>query len=462
MVRFLLSLTFISTIVSCSDAPENGATVFFGGEIVNPTSEYVALYHKDTFVDSVKLDDKNHFSFQLDGLENGLYHFDHTPELQYVYLSKGDSLVARLNTVEFDESLVFSGKGSEINNFLIEIFLKNEGEEELIKDFYNLDPKAFSAKIDSLHNDKLALLNDLRTDDKFPQDALAMARASVDYNTFINKEKYPFYHKKKTGEETIHEPGDGFYSYRKEIDFNNKSLTYLKPYFDFMKWHIGNVSYMTCLENCSTNKKPVSDRLHFNKHKLAIVDSLVVEKELRNNLFRNIAVDYLKWEHSPNKESVAFINEFKMLSTNEDHKEEIDLLQKGIENLQPNNALPDIAVLNFNDEKLSLKDLASKKENTVFYFWTAAQKGHFRNISKHIVSLEEKYPNYNFIGINLRTSHSQWKQLMRENNLDKEKQFYGENFKELQMAMIIDGLNKCVITKDSVVVDGFANLYTSL
>jgi hypothetical protein len=27
---------------------------------------------------------------------------------------------------------------------------------------------------------------------------------------------------------------------------------------------------------------------------------------------------------------------------------------------------------------------------------------------------------------------------------------------------VVDGLNKCVITKDTLVVDGFANLYTSL
>jgi hypothetical protein len=51
---------------------------------------------------------------------------------------------------------------------------------------------------------------------------------------------------------------------------------------------------------------------------------------------------------------------------------------------------------------------------------------------------------------------------MNEYKLDKNKQFFGENFKELQMAMIIDGLNKCVIVKDTIVVDGFANLYTSL
>ncbi|MGN7513965.1 MAG: TlpA family protein disulfide reductase [Allomuricauda sp.] len=462
MVRFLLGLILLSSLVSCSGSPENGSSVFFGGEIVNPTSEYVVLYHNDSYVDSVKLDDNNHFAFELDGIEDGLYHFDHTPELQYVYLTKGDSLLARLNTVEFDESLVYSGKGSEINNFLIEIFLTNEKEEPLIKEYYNLAPEAFSEKIDSLHAIKVALLNELNADNQFTPKALAMAEASIDYNTYINKEKYPFYHKKETGEETIHELDEGFYGYRKNIDLNNKDLTYFRPYFDFMKWHFGNMSYMTCLENCSTNKQPVSDRLHFNKHKLTLVDSIVKQTDLRDILFRNVAMDYLLREHKPSEEATVFIDKFKSLSTNEEHQEEIDLLYKGIKNLQPNTAIPNVAVKDINNESVSLKDLTNNKKNTVFYFWTADQKSHFRNVNKHITSLEEKYPHYNFVGINLRTNFSQWKQLMDDYNLDTSKQFFGENFKELQMAMIIDGLNKCVIAKDTVVVDGFANLYTSL
>ena len=463
MVRFLLGITLFSTFVSCSDSSETRSSVFFGGEIVNPTSDYVVLYHNDSYVDSVKLDDQNRFSFQLNNIEDGLYHFDHTPELQYVYLTQGDSLLARLNTVEFDESLVYSGKGSEINNFMIEVFLKNENEEDLVNSYYELDPEAFSKKIDSLHSAKIDLLKELDIDNQLTPMALAMAQASIDYNTYINKEKYPFYHKKETGEETIHELDDDFYGYREKIDYNNKDLTYFRPYFDFMKWHFGNISYVACLQNCSTNKKPVSDRLHFNKHKLALVDSIVKQEELRNILFRNVAMDYLLREHNPSEEATVFINKYKSLSTHKDHQEEIDLLYSGIKNLQPNATLPNIAVKNFNDEEISLKDLANNnKKNTVFYFWTADQKRHFRNVNKHIVSLEKKYPHYNFVGINLRTNFTQWKQMMDEYKLDKDKQFFGENFKELQMAMIIDGLNKCVIAKDTVVVDGFANLYTSL
>ena len=120
------------------------------------------------------------------------------------------------------------------------------------------------------------------------------------------------------------------------------------------------------------------------------------------------------------------------------------------------------AVKDADNNEISLKELANSKKNTVFYFWTASQKKHFRNVNQHITELEKKYPRYNFVGINLRTSYPQWKMLMDEYHLDKNKQFYGENFKEIQMAMIIDGLNKCVIAKDTVVIDGFADLFKSL
>lgn len=459
MVRFLLGLSLLS-ILSCSNKFGECPSVFFGGEIVNPTSDYVVLYRNDSYIDSVQLDDNNRFSFNLQGIEEGLYHFDHNPELQYVYLQEGDSLLIRLNTVEFDESLVFSGTGSEINNFLIEMFLAYEQEKPLIYDYFILDPEAFSKKIDSLRSQKIAHLNELVADNQFSERALAMAHASIDYNSYIFKEKYPFYHKKKTGEETIHVLTDTFYDYRNAIDLNNRDFTYFRPYFDFMKYHFGNMSYMACMNHCSTEKKPVSDHLHFNKHKLHLVDSLVKEEDLRNLLFRNIAMDYLLKEHKANEECQIFIDKFQTLSTNKEHKDEISHLYEGIQNLQPNDVLPDIVVKDVDNNEHSLKEI-SKNTNTVFYFWSGVQKGHFKNINSYIEKLKEKHPDYKFVGINLRTSHSQWMDMLAEGRLDRSNQFYSDNFKDIQTAMIIDDMNKCVIAKDTLIVDAFANLYYS-
>ncbi len=72
MVRFLLGLTLLS-ISACSEKSGESATIYFGGEIVNPTSDYVVLYRNDAYVDSVKLDDNNRFAFNLKDIEEGLY-----------------------------------------------------------------------------------------------------------------------------------------------------------------------------------------------------------------------------------------------------------------------------------------------------------------------------------------------------------------------------------------------------
>ncbi|RDY61357.1 TlpA family protein disulfide reductase [Flagellimonas nanhaiensis] len=460
MVRFLLGLSFL-TVLACSQKHGECPSVFFGGEIVNPTSDYVVLYRNDTYIDSVKLNDNNRFSFNLQGIEEGLYHFDHSPELQYVYLQEGDSLLIRLNTMEFDESLVFSGKGSEINNFLVEMFLAYEEEEPLIYSYYKLKPDAFKAKIDSLRTQKIKHLEELIVEDgQLSKKVVSMAMASIDYNSYIYSEKYPFYHKKKTGEETIHELTDNFYDYRKMVDLNSRDLTYFRPYYDYMKYHFGNLSYMACMEDCSNGKMSMASHLHFNKHKLHLVDSLVKDEDLRNLLFRNIAMDYLLKEHNPNKECQIFIDKFRKLSTSASHKEEITHLYEGIQNLQPNRTLPNLWVKDINNESHSLRDI-SKNEKTVFYFWAGSQKRHFKNITRHINKLKKKHPDLNFVGINVRTSHPQWLSMMEENQLDKSSQFYGEDFKEIQTTMIIDGLNKCVIAKDTLIVDAFANLYYS-
>jgi len=435
--------------------------VYFSGEIVNPKSDYVVLYHNDSYVDSVKLDNHNRFSFHLEGLEEGLYYFSHKPEHQSIYLKGGDSILARLNTLEFDETLVYSGEGSAINNFMTEMYLAHEREEPLVRTFFPLDPQDFQGKIDSLRKVKIDYLREIEKENPLSPREMAMARASIDYGSYIHMEEYPFAHKRKTGENAFHDLNGSFYAYRKKVDMNNKDLFYYRPYFDFMKMHFGNLSYMGCLDNCNNGTPTTNRRLHFNQHKIALVDSLIRAKELRDVLFRSFALDYLIKEHNTNSESLAFLENFNSLSSNSGHKEEITLLYQAISNLQPGKELPDLILRDSGDREVSLKEVVkdSDKGHTVLYFWTSSQKGHFMNVRQQVERLEEKYPDYRFVGINLRTSFPQWNLLLEEYKLDKENQYHGGNFKEIQTSMVLDGLNKCVLAKDTLLLDGFANIF---
>jgi hypothetical protein len=76
----------------------------------------------------LRLDKTIGFYAKFDSLLPGLYTFKHyfEPEYQYVYFDKNDSLMVHINSKDFDESIVFCGRGDEKNNFLMELYLKNE------------------------------------------------------------------------------------------------------------------------------------------------------------------------------------------------------------------------------------------------------------------------------------------------------------------------------------------------
>lgn len=459
MNKSLLFL-FLFILAGCSESKEKSPNVFFSGEIVNPTSDYVVLYKGDAVIDSSALDKSNMFSFQLDSIKDGLYHFKHAPELQYVYLEKGDSLLIRLNTVDFDESLVYSGTGEEINNFMMEIFLANEGEKTLINELYRLEPKDFGRKIDSLEQQKIGLLNELALESSFSEKAMQIAKANIVYNYATFKERYPFRHKKLSKKKEVPKLSKEFYAYRNDLTYNNKDFTYLRPYYEFMVNHFGNLSYMSCSHGCDIKDNMVKNHLHFNKHKLKLIDSLVIEHELKDNLFRNVAVDYLLKVHDSEENNKIFIEVFHALSGNNRHIDEINDLYEGIKKIQPQKRIPDIEVTNINGEKVSLPSIAKEKK-TVFYFWSGTNKKHLNDISKRIKFLTKEEPNYDYIGINLQTNPEEWKSLIQSAGFNSENQYRSDNFEELTRALIIYPMNKCIIAEKEMIVDAFGDIYRS-
>ena len=457
MTRFLFFLLVV-LVVSCGEKERNSSSVFFAGEIVNPTNDKVVLFRGDEPLDTAYLDQFNRFAIELDSVEEGLHHFQHHPEEQYVYLEQGDSLQLRLNTINFDESLVFSGIGEEINNFMVEMFLADEAEERLVYRLYKLEPDIFSNKIDSLRTSKMQSLENIYSEYSLSEGAYEMAKAGIEYGTYIYMEAYPFYHRKKTGEKIFHKLPEDFYAYRQNINFNHEGLTYLRPYYNFMKYHLGNLAFMSCMEKC-IDIELESNQLHFNKHKLILIDSLVQEKELRDNLFRNVAMDYLL-KHDNEENMGKFIADFHKLSGNNRHIGEINSLYEGIKRMQPTKQLPELVLYSSEENPVSLADL-SRGKKTVFYFWSGSEMGHFKNICRRISKLKSKHPQYNFVGINLRTDMNRWKSLVESHNLNPSEQYWADDFDTFTYTLIISESNKSIIAKDGIIVDAFANVYRS-
>ncbi|WP_258931966.1 hypothetical protein [Flavobacterium oreochromis] len=144
-ILFFSIVSLFLFIISCNE--EKGEMVYFGGEIINPNSKFLYLCKDDKVIDTIELDDNNRFLVQYDTLTTGMYTFRHEPEYQYMYVDKGDSLMIRLNAQEFDNSLTFCGRGDEKNNFLIELFLKNEEDKNSSFDIYDDHLKRFQYRL---------------------------------------------------------------------------------------------------------------------------------------------------------------------------------------------------------------------------------------------------------------------------------------------------------------------------
>lgn len=453
-----LPVALILLLIGCNTSKNTNEGVFFAGEIVNPSSEYVVLFKGSEVLDSAKIDNENRFSFQLNSVEDGLYHFYHSPEQQYVYLEKGDSVWVRLNTMYFDESLVFSGTNEDVNNFLLEVFLENEEVEQLMySEFYELEADEFSQKIESLRNEKLQVLEELDTEVELSETAYEIAEASINYTFYRFKEDYPFKHKGRLREDDFHNLPEDFYAYRAGIDYDNNNLIYLRPYYNFMKKHLGNLSYMSCSNSCGQMNGKVKNHLHFNQHRLGMIDSLVGEKELRDNLFRNVAYNYLLREHDPDSNKV-FIDEFQSISGNNMHIKEIQKLYKGISDIQPDSPVPNIDVVSLNDEVVTLSSL-SEDRKVIFYFWSGTAKNHYENIFNRVKELKAEKPEYDYIGINFRTETNNWKAIVDKFNFEAGSQYKTNDFENLTEKLIIYPMNKCIIANDAVIVDAFSNIY---
>ena len=215
----LISLLIFSGCVSDKNLTDN---TYFGGKIINPKSNKVFFYDGTQLLDSAKLNEKNKFIFKFDSLKVGLYTFEHGREVQFVFLEPSDSLLLRLNTWDFDESLVFSGKGADKNNLLLNIFLENEKEDKLVFEYYTLNDSLFEYKLDSLLQLK-KLLHKHYQEDEVESSPLfdEFINAAIYLPLYKKKEAYPYRHKRALKLDEYPKINPSFYKYRKDIDLNN-------------------------------------------------------------------------------------------------------------------------------------------------------------------------------------------------------------------------------------------------
>ena len=457
MKQLTLLILVFTTLFGCNSDENTCGQAFIGGEIINPKNTFVTLYKDGLPIDTLHLDNNNRFSYQIETLNPGLHSFKHHRENQVVIIEPNDSIMIRLNTIDFDESLVFSGNGSKKNNYLINMFLKLEEEEHFVYESSKLDPEKFLSKLDSIKNEKYQSLNAFI--EKYqPTDYFTnVAKIGIDYSYYRDKEIYPYRYFGINEPLPLDSLPEGYFDFRKDIDYNREELKEFFPYFNFLFPHFNNLAMEKYFKDHNEEKlERTNIKYHLNK--LELIDDMVESEMLKNNILIIPTRNFLNYSTSF-EDSQAMYDSFLDKNTNEQYDIYITNLFKTLNRLRPGNNLPEVEVLNYNNEAATLSSIS--KRSTVLYFWSSINKYHFENSHAKVRELKRLYPSIDFISININSNNEPiWKRLLKQNSIDVTNEYRFRNPEIAKKLLAIQYINKVIVVdRNDNIITSNANLF---
>ena len=442
----LLSFLFIITLFSSCGEVKNDGITYFGGEIINPNSKFVYLCKNNLIIDSIKLDAKNRFLKKYDTLTPGMYTFKHDPEYQYIYFDKNDSLMIRLNTNEFDNSLTFCGRGDEKNNFLMDLFLKNEEDKNNSFGTFDANFKTFSSTIDQEYNSRKSYYARRKIDINWNEDFDLYAKTMLDMHYLAKKEMYPFAHERRTNENVFKNLPKNYYDYRKDIDFNNEKLTNFSPFVRYLTAMMNNISW-------KDNKEKSLDN---NIKKLHLTDSIFTNVKIKNAILNNIAFAYLL-EDQNMVNNKNFLDQYAKLSTDSENQKEIKQIGAATQLLLSGKKLPSVALINNQNAPININDLITSQ--TIIFFWTSEAKSHMNAAHIKALELQKEHPNLTIIAINIDKNITKWKEILSKSDFKNIVELHATNFEDLRAKWVITKIHRAMILNKSGTID---NAFVSL
>ena len=405
-----------------SEASNNNrsSSTTIGGEIINPTTRYLILKRNGKVIDTIPLGADNKFSYQIQDPEEGLYIVKHPPERQNLYIYPGDSLLFRVNTLAFDESIHFSGIGSKRNNLMKEMFLKDENNTDLILSYYKTNPTVFARKTDSVYSARLKELEEGRQKENYPDDFVQLAQQVIKYESYDLRERY-LYLIHKYYKNYVKEIPESYKDYRKEVDFNDKRLQCHTAYLRFIEDYLINKSLQWCAgsgndySDCSdlTDNQNVLFRIREAANLLEL-------PALQNHFLTKLSVLGVAMANEQ-KEMIAILDLLKELNYNQEDL--ADLRQMATIQLAylPGTTLGTARLLDVKGQQVTVDKVVTRP--TIIFLWSLYNRNHQKD-HQTIRNLRKKYPEINFVGINIDVGEiDEWQKAIAENGYNVQREF---------------------------------------
>lgn len=449
-------LTCLLSLTGCQnkfDAQDYKA--YFGGEILNPNNRYIVFLKDNVVIDSMLLDEKNRFFFAFDSLAPGMYTFKNEPEFQNVYFDKNDSIMVNMNAKKFDHSIVFCGRGDLKNNFLMDLYLKNEEDKNEMFYAYDKDIKEFKHALDSTYDTKLDYYKNRKEVIQWSEGFDFYVKTLINYNYYTKLELYPYIHQRRTAQDVKPKLPKNYYDFRKNINLNDERIINYQPFSTYLTAMLNNLAYKDCMdEDVNTDKA-----LECNIVKLELTNKLFNTDKIKNSILNNIAFMYLL-EDQNLLNNEKFLKAYFKYSTDNSKHNEILKISKAAQKLKPNTPLPDEILIDYTGEKQSLRSMINKQ--TVLFFWSKKSLAHFESAHIKVEELKKKFPNTQFFSINIDDDYREWQRTLNDYNLDPTVEFHATNYKNSKEKWVITKIQRTmIINADGTIKNAFVNLFDS-
>jgi len=149
MKKLLITLTALLVLTACQNEPKKKDYVTLSGKITNATgNELKIINNQNKPIKTIIVNNDGTFKDTLK-VSNGVYNMFDGNEYAALYLVNDYDINITLDTEEFDETLTFTGNGSDGSTYLAKKMLLQEETFDIINDLYALEKAEFSKNLEA-------------------------------------------------------------------------------------------------------------------------------------------------------------------------------------------------------------------------------------------------------------------------------------------------------------------------
>ncbi len=432
-MKKIITLLFI--LFSISLVAKSGK-ILISGKVQNHTVTSIEITYLDNKkIVEAELDVNGKFKITTK-IESGYYFLKYGRNTTYIFLYPKDNLYLIFDAKNFQTTIVYKGKGSVRNNYLIKKSIEDAKLREDLEAFYKVDEFTYLKNIQNVKESHLALLNSFGVEKFFKKSELK----SLEYQRLLSIQNYQSNYKFYLGDDIL--PSKTFYKSIESLRLNNEDDYMKQPYYRYL---------LNSIWNKRIEEAPDVDAMLKVLRKVPLRPLLI---SLANRFYSKI---------SSNKErSKDYLDLIKRIATNkafieaaEKQYEEV-LKSKG---LTKGNTSPNFTYESIDGTVISLTDLKGKYVYIdVWATWCAPCIKQIPYLQK----LEKRYHNKNIVFVSISVDKDRvketWKRMVNSRGLRGIQLFADKSFdSEFMNAYAVNSIPRFIlINPEGKIVDAEA------